>query len=205
MVNNIENMKNFKTFLSVLIFSVSVFSVTYAGHVHTGLLYIPVSTPTVTPTVIPPTIGGSYVLPGCTDPLALNYNKSANVSADICVYSKVAIATTSPAAIVSTETPVVCPFFISYHKKGDIGPEVLKIKTFLNTNEKESLELTNIFDEATRQAVKRFQSKHATKILSPWSLKLATGWWYQSTRKKANDIVGCAEGRLRLDNGVLVE
>lgn len=205
MVNNIENMKNFKTFLSTLIFSISLFSSTHAGHVHTGLLYTPVSTPTVTPTVIPPTIGGSYVLPGCMDPLALNYNKYANVNSGPCVYSKVAIATTSPITVVSAAAAIVCPFFISYHKKGDIGPEVLKIKTFLNTNEKESLALTNIFDEATHRAVKRFQAKYASQILGPWSLKVATGWWYQSTRKKANDIVGCSEGRVKLDNGVLVE
>lgn len=102
------------------------------------------------------------------------------------------------------ETRVKCPFFSSYQAKGDAGPEVLKIKKFLNALEGESLELTETFDSQTDKAIKRFQMKYTSRVLVPWGLPRATGWWYQSTKKTANDILGCFEP-VRLDNGVVIE
>ncbi len=102
------------------------------------------------------------------------------------------------------ETGIKCPFFNSYQTKGDVSPEVLKIKKFLNALEGESLDLTETFDSQTDKAVKRFQTKYTPRVLIPWGLSRATGWWYQSTKKTANDLLGCFEP-VRLDNGVVIE
>jgi len=102
------------------------------------------------------------------------------------------------------ETGIKCPFFTEYQIKGDVSPEVLRIKKFLNALEGESLALSETFDGETDKAVKRFQTKYTTRVLIPWGLPRATGWWYQSTKKKANDTLGCFEP-VRLDNGVVIE
>ncbi|MDB5244769.1 MAG: hypothetical protein JWN18_662, partial [Parcubacteria group bacterium] len=38
----------------------------------------------------------------------------------------------------------------------------------------------------------------------PWGLTQPTGYWYKATRKKANELVGCPEGPVLLENGVVL-
>ncbi len=100
---------------------------------------------------------------------------------------------------------LTCQYFNLYTKEGDIGPEVLKIKSFLNLTQGESLnESSNLFDASLTGAINKFQLKHASKILAPWGIKVPTGWWYQSTRKTANDLLGCF-APVRLDNGKVLQ
>ncbi len=66
--------------------------------------------------------------------------------------------------------------------------EMLKLKSFLNVFEAESLSYTNVFDQATFEAVSRFQNKYFTDILEPWGHEAPTGFVYILTKKKINEI-----------------
>ncbi len=66
--------------------------------------------------------------------------------------------------------------------------EVLKLQSFLNVFEKESLSYTSVFDEPTYQAVSRFQNKYFYDILEPWGHDAPTGFVYILTKKKINEI-----------------
>ena len=61
-----------------------------------------------------------------------------------------------------------------------------------------------MYDADTTAAVSRFQSKYASKVLTPWGLAKPTGWWYESTKKQGNDVLGCF-APVRLDNGVIIQ
>ncbi len=98
-----------------------------------------------------------------------------------------------------------CPYFKNYADPDEISAEVPKIKTFLNNTQSEKLDITSsLFDSNLFYAIKRFQTKYKKDILTPWKLKSGSGRWYQSTLKKANDILGCF-APVRLDNGKVVE
>ncbi len=97
-----------------------------------------------------------------------------------------------------------CPLFDRYYWKGSRGEGVKKIQAFLKEQKFFDYEVTGYYDSNTTQAIKSFQFKYATEVLIPWGLREATGNWYQSTRAKANQIAGCSEGVVRLDNGTVV-
>jgi len=121
----------------------------------------------------------------CEDPQANNYN-----DAESCTYD---------------EIKKQCIQFNQYHKIGDTGGDVQRIQSFLNDVIDSNLQTNGVFDEQTKIAVKEFQSGYLEKVLIPWKLDGPTGWWYQSTRKKANELIGCPEGEVLLDNGVLLD
>ncbi|MEI7480361.1 MAG: hypothetical protein WCJ59_01920, partial [bacterium] len=99
-----------------------------------------------------------------------------------------------------------CPYFNPTTARTNPAPaEVIKIRKFLNETQNENISTTNIvFDTELVNAVKRFQVKYADHILKPWNLTKPTGLWYQSTRKYADEQLGCFYP-MRLDNGVVVE
>ena len=66
--------------------------------------------------------------------------------------------------------------------------EVLKLQSFLNVFEKENLSLTGVFNQATFEAVERFQIKYSGDVLKPWGDKVTTGFVYILTKKKINEI-----------------
>src|SRR3989344_4069965 len=66
--------------------------------------------------------------------------------------------------------------------------EVLKLQSFLNVFEKEKLSLTGVFNQATYEAVERFQTKYSEDILVPWGDKVTKGFVYILTKKKVNEI-----------------
>lgn len=85
------------------------------------------------------------------------------------------------------------------------NPEAVRLwQAFLNTTQKESIPLTGYFGPKTFAAVKRFQTTYAKEILAPWGLTRPTGRVYQSTRAKANQLIGCSEGTITLDNGATI-
>lgn len=99
----------------------------------------------------------------------------------------------------------ICPYFITYQKVGDRGTEMQKIKSFLNNTQGESLDTgSDAFDADLAAAVRRFQVKFAERVLLPWGMKKPSGWWYQSTMKVANDLLGCF-APVKLDNGKVLE
>jgi hypothetical protein len=101
-------------------------------------------------------------------------------------------------------TGIKCPYFGEYQKPGNINQEVLKIKKFLNKTQNEKLSETQNYDRELTNAIRRFQDKYSFKALVPWGLKKTTGNWYQSTRKTAEDLLGCFTP-VKLDNGTVIE
>ena len=97
-----------------------------------------------------------------------------------------------------------CPHFTTYYSVGDRGGEIYKIQKFLKEQGLYSGPINGVFDNSLEEAVRAFQARYADDILRPWGLTAPTGKWYQSTRKKANELLGCDEGRVRLDNGNVI-
>lgn len=88
-----------------------------------------------------------------------------------------------------------CPRFITNHQLGDTGGEVSGIQTFLTTQGLFTYpEITDYYGPITETSVRAFQSAHASEILTPLNLTAPTGNWFESTRAKANAMVGCVEG-----------
>jgi hypothetical protein len=78
--------------------------------------------------------------------------------------------------------------------KATSSTEVTKLQIFLNAVGIK-LEVTGDFDTATDAAVRGFQAQHKAEVLTPWYLakivphENPTGWVYQLTRWKINNIV----------------
>jgi hypothetical protein len=84
-----------------------------------------------------------------------------------------------------------CPYFKTYTKYGDVGPEVKKIQQFLNIVQGEKLAITGKYDSKTVAAAKRFQRSYRKDIVSIVTLSFISGNWNVSTRTKANEVIGC--------------
>lgn len=67
--------------------------------------------------------------------------------------------------------------------------EVMKLQKFLHNNGFGPLTLTGIYDAQSIEAVKAFQKKYNTEILSPWGYERPTGFVYITTRKMVNNLV----------------
>jgi parallel beta-helix repeat protein len=110
------------------------------------------------------------------------------------------VGTTIPVTPTATNPTLVCPMFTGYYKKGSSGLEVRKIQAFLNKEIEAKLPVNGNFGPATEQAVKKFQEKYKAEIISPWeTLPASTGYWYKTTRMKANQLSGCIEASVILD------
>ena len=66
--------------------------------------------------------------------------------------------------------------------------DVKDLEDFLNAFEGESLEVNWVYDQADFEAVKRFQVKYASEILTPWGIKNPTGYVFKTTTEKINEI-----------------
>ncbi|MDP3880871.1 MAG: peptidoglycan-binding domain-containing protein, partial [bacterium] len=66
---------------------------------------------------------------------------------------------------------------------------VLRLQIFLNTFEGENLTLNGVYDEATADAVARFQLKYRTQVLAPWGLSLPTRFVWLTTTNMINSIL----------------
>ena len=82
-----------------------------------------------------------------------------------------------------------CGYISSYLKIGSNNSitEVNKLQSFLKNTEELDVDITGIFDQKTLNAVKAFQTKYSSDILSPWGIKDPTGHVYYTTRKKINE------------------
>ncbi len=86
-----------------------------------------------------------------------------------------------------------CPVFTKFYKEGDNNQgELKKIQEFLMT---EGLfdyhTATGYYGPITDKGIRGFQLKYAADILEPWGETEPTGYWYKTTRKKANELAGC--------------
>lgn len=96
------------------------------------------------------------------------------------------------------EEVTACPFS-EYHRIGDTGPGVTQIQEFLTNQDHYSGPLTGIFDQTTFNAVEAFQNSFTDLVLLPWEENAPTGYWYKTTRKQANKLLGCNEGSVFLE------
>jgi hypothetical protein len=91
----------------------------------------------------------------------------------------------------------MCPFLEDHMQKAwDNDPfEVMKLQMFLNIIMGETLTVDGVFGIETDAAVKRFQERYRSEVLTPWfELGIVphnepTGFVYKTTRWKINDIV----------------
>lgn len=167
----------------------SEFSRAYDPEGIIGDPYPPTPTPTPTPS------GGGIVPVSIIVPV----NPDAPTTPSVGTVATV----TTPGSSSTAVTPlpsVTCPAFIGYYKKGSRGPEVAKIQAFLNTEVGAKLPTNGNFGPETEQAVKKFQQKYASVIITPWeTLPDATGYWYKTTRMKASQLSGCIETSVILE------
>lgn len=136
-----------------------------------------------TPTATSNSTGGTLL--GCKDESATNYNSFASHRQNLCQYGEVEPYTQKQ------EIGNSCPVINGYHFFGQTHPEIRLIQSFLLSRGFYQGEVTGVFDKKTDDAVKSFQNKYAAEVLKPWGLKRATGWWYKTTNKKANELLGC--------------
>lgn len=103
------------------------------------------------------------------------------------------VATTTGNTSITSDTPGTCGMYLtSYLRMGMNNPsdQVLKLQVFLNViNGTTTVPMTGVFDEATDLAVRAFQVKYLTSILSPWNLTVGTGYVYKTTRSVINNMV----------------
>jgi hypothetical protein len=116
--------------------------------------------------------------------------KKANQLSNTCTPS----IEEEPTPIAKTSLDVSeCPHFTTYYKKGDQNQaELKKIQIFLKDQGVFSAEPTGYYGPLTDKAIRAFQAKYPDEILKPWKLAKPTGWWYKTTRKKANELTGCS-------------
>ena len=84
-----------------------------------------------------------------------------------------------------------CSYVNSYLKQGaeNDSREVKNLQAFLRGVEKDiTVEVNGVFDDATYNAVLKFQSKYADDILTPWGVDAPTGYVYITTKRKINEI-----------------
>lgn len=112
-----------------------------------------------------------------------------------------------PEEAESAVTDSSCPHFITYHDVGERKDEIQKIQGFLNTYENATLTVDGLYGMDTFQAVKAFQSKYASAILEPWGLgpDEATGFWYKSTVRFANYLLGCDTPAIEVEDGIIID
>jgi hypothetical protein len=149
----------------------------------------------------------------CKNTLASNYNSTrfARHKESMCKFdgnkaAEQTVEATPDTKNENVERDALCSVpFNSYYELGDSDSNVSKIQSFLRDHLKIETVVDGIFGRQTKGLVSLFQNKYSDDILKPWNLSQGTGRWYQSTRKKANEILGCPESSVTLDNGVFLK
>ncbi len=110
--------------------------------------------------------------------------------------TRTAIVGVSQPAVMGASTSAVasdnvCSTFTSSLQKGMSGAGVSSLQSAL-TKDGEGVETTGYFGVLTDAAVRAFQEKYASEILTPNGLQQGTGLVGPSTRAKLNALSGCA-------------
>jgi hypothetical protein len=96
--------------------------------------------------------------------------------------------TATTETVVSTACPAYLEKYIKSGAKNDMN-EVKKLQKFLATDEGfDNLRSTGFYGAETFKAVTDFQNKYATDVLGPWNNNKPTGYVYQTTKKKINEL-----------------
>ncbi len=83
--------------------------------------------------------------------------------------------------------------FLGANRNND-SAQVTVLQTIL-LSEGFNVAVNGVFDSATGEAVKGFQTKYADEILMPWGITQPTGFVYLTTRKKLNELYCNAAGQ----------
>lgn len=98
--------------------------------------------------------------------------------------------------VLGTSTVSCGPLISSYMRIGraNNADEVKKLQTFLNTLMDAKLPVTGFFGSLTDKAVRNFQVKYNTEVLTPWvphglpSANTSTGYVYKTTQRMINNL-----------------
>ena len=121
-----------------------------------------------------------YIYPQPLDPATDSVDVSVDEKSDV---------------VAVNDGPQCVPLLQSYMKVGkpvDMD-DVKDLQGFLNAWEGEALDVTGIYDYITVAAVKRFQAKYSSEVLTPWGIEEPTGHVYYTTQRKINDLY-CVNG-----------
>ncbi len=101
-----------------------------------------------------------------------------------------------------------CSYVNSYLKKGaqNDPSEVKNLQAFLRGVEKDTtVEVNGVFDDATYNAVLKFQSKYKDEVLTPWGVDAPTGYVYITTKRKINEIFCSTKIALTKEEEAIIE
>ena len=126
--------------------------------------------------------GGSFVDPTTTT------TSTTGVAQDITGTTSGGTGEVPPAPLPSGG--LCTPYLTTYIQYGYTNntDDVTRLQNFLNSHEGESLAVTGNYDDPSFEAVKRFQSKYASSVLTVWGLTEPTGYVYKTTRNKINSF-----------------
>lgn len=98
----------------------------------------------------------------------------------------------APVVALTTAVPTCEPLLASYLRMGwdNNAEQVKKLQAFL-TDYGFPVPVTGHFGPLTEAAVRAFQAKYLTDVLTPWGISEATGFVFKTTRHKINNLV-CA-------------
>lgn len=173
---------------------------------------------------IPSSGGGGSVKFICKDPEATNYDDSSfgRHKQSLCEYeynTEINDYLTNGATQegnVSADNNT-CPIFTQHMKKGDrdgytgqakqetgVSSIIKEVKLLQQTLLEQGFNPGTIdgwYGIKTAQAVSQWQTKHFDQVLKPWGLTHATGFFYKSSERWTNELLGC-DDTVTLDNGV---
>jgi peptidoglycan hydrolase-like protein with peptidoglycan-binding domain len=98
------------------------------------------------------------------------------------------VAPVTTGTVLGTSTTLCSDLLTKTLRYGNSGDEVKKLQNFLNTKQGEKLPVTGYFGGMTRDAVKRFQTKYASIVLTPLGLTTPTGIVGAATRAQINTL-----------------
>lgn len=152
---------------------------------------------------------GTYIVPGSYEPVyvppptnnVLGNNGSSSQIFTVPGSTDQLVPATLSSATSENVNFKNCAAFTKYHSFGDKGGDIMTIQMFLKEKGYYRGSISGVYGITTFKAVQAFQKDYSDQILNPWGIgtKEATGVWYKSTRKKANQIIGCPEPAVYLE------
>lgn len=90
----------------------------------------------------------------------------------------------------TTKLSCSTPLLSQYMRMGKANDpaQVKLLQTFLNGNMDAGLSVSGYFGIATQNAVKAFQTKYASTVLTPWKIADPTGYVYKTTEWQINEL-----------------
>ncbi len=147
----------------------------------------------------------------CKDSRAINFSNSGIHKQELCKYEK-----PEPEVKICKAVKPTCPIFTQRMKIGDRDgqpglvkqatgvsqtiSEVALLQTHLQKQGFYSGPIDGIYDQEVFDAVSAWQVKYRKTVLDPWGLKGPTGFFYQSSERNMNIILGCNDS-VKLDTG----